>query len=152
MAKNKGPRQVQCYHCQHRFEVGGRAQSTSCPSCHRSLFVDDKVIDTMKAGIGKLKIQTCGTITVKKKGHITAELVEAHGGIICHGVIEAKQVISGGTVELGKSAAFRGDLQAPSVKMAAGAKVRPSVFEVPSDPLGLADLDKGPPKDGEEQA
>jgi hypothetical protein len=140
MAKNKGPRTVQCYHCRHRFEVGGRAQSTSCPGCNKPLIVDDKVFDKKHSGIGKLKIQTCGSITVKKGGRVTAELVEAHGGIVCQGTIEAKKVISGKTFVLAKTGSFYGHLQAPAVDMALGAKVKPSLFEVPSDPAGLADL------------
>lgn len=144
MAKNKGPRMVQCYHCRHRFEVGGRAQSTSCPGCNKPLRVEDLVYDKKKSGIGRIKIQTCGSVTVKKGGRITAELVEAHGGIVCHGTIEAKEVISGKTLVLGKTGLFYGNLKAPDVDMALGAKVKPSLFEVPSDPLGLGDL-------GEEQ-
>ena len=69
-----------------------------------------------------------------------ADRIEAHGGIICDGVIEAKKVLCGKTLVLNKHATYRGDLQAPGVVMAAGAKVKPSLFEVPSDPLGLADL------------
>jgi len=138
MAKNKGPRLVQCYHCRHRFEVGGRAQSTSCPGCNKPLIVEDLVIDKLKAGL--IELRTCGSITVKKKGRIMAERIEAHGGIICHGIIEAKKVVSGQTLVLSKTATYRGDLEAPAVEMALGAKVKPSVFAVPSDPLGLADL------------
>jgi len=104
------------------------------------LIVEDFVYDKKKSGIGKLKVQTCGSVTVKKGGRVTAELVEAHGGIICHGTIEATKVISGKTVQLGKTSAFRGELQAPAVEMALGAKVKPSLFAVPSDPLGLGDL------------
>lgn len=140
MAKNKGPRIVQCYHCRHRFEVGGRAQSTSCPGCNKPLRVEDLVFDKKKSGIGRVRIQTCGSVTVKKGGRITAELVEAHDGIVCHGTIEAKEVISGKTLVLGKTGLFYGNLKAPAVEMAEGAKVKPSLFEVPSDPLGLADL------------
>ncbi|MEM6260539.1 MAG: polymer-forming cytoskeletal protein [Planctomycetota bacterium] len=142
MAKNKGPRLVQCYHCQHRFEVGGRAQNTSCPSCSRQLRLEDFVFDKKTSGIGRIKLQTCGSVTVKKGGRLTAELVEAHGGIVCHGTIEAKKVISGKTLVLGKTGLFYGHLQAPGVEMAAGAKVKPSLFEVPSDPLGLAGIDE----------
>lgn len=140
MAKNKGPRMVQCYHCRHRFEVGGRAQSTSCPGCNKPLRVEDLVYDKKKSGIGRIKIQTCGSVTVKKGGRITAEIVEAHDGIVCHGTIEAKEVISGKTMVLGKTSLFYGNLKAPSVDMALGAKIKPSLFEVPSDPLGLGDL------------
>jgi hypothetical protein len=104
------------------------------------LIVEDLVFDKKKSGIGRIKIQTCGSLTVKKGGRITAELVEAHDGIVCHGTIEAKTVISGQTVILGKTSLFYGNLQSPGVEMALGAKVKPSLFEVPSDPLGLADL------------
>lgn len=142
MAKNKGPRQVQCYHCRHRLEVGGRTLSTSCPGCNKELRVEDFVFDKKKSGIGRIKIQTCGSVTVKKGGRITAELVEAHGGIVCHGVIDAKKVISGKPVTLGKTAEFRGDLEAPGLEIAAGTKIKPCMIQVPSDPLGLADLGK----------
>ena len=142
MAKNKGPRMIQCYHCRHRFEVGGRAQSTSCPGCNKPLIVEDLVFDKKKSGIGRVKIQTCGSITVKKGGRITAELVEGHGGITCHGTIEAKEVISGKVMVLAKTSLFYGNLKAPGVDMALGAKVKPSLFEVPSDPLGLEGLDE----------
>lgn len=135
MAKNKGPRTIQCYHCRHRFEVGGRAQSTSCPNCNKPLIVEDIIVDKLKAGL--IELRTCGSITVKKKGRVMADRIEAHGGIVCEGVIEAKQVVCGGALVLGKTATYRGDLQAHAVVMAAGARVKPSVFAVPSDPLGL---------------
>lgn len=140
MARNTGPKTVQCYHCRHRFEVGGRAQSTSCPGCNKELRLEDFVFDKKKSGIGRIKVQTCGSVTVKKSGRVTAELLEAHGGIVCEGTIQAKQIISGKPVVIGKAATFRGDLQAPSLDMKLGAKVGPSMIEVPSDPLGLADL------------
>ena len=106
------------------------------------MIVEDLVFDTKRSGIGRIKIQTCGAITIKKGGRVTAELVEAHGGVVCHGTMEAKQVISGKALVLGKTALFYGHLQAPGVDMALGAKVKPSLFEVPSDPLGLAGLDE----------
>ncbi|MEM1355127.1 MAG: polymer-forming cytoskeletal protein [Planctomycetota bacterium] len=138
MAKNKGPRQVQCYHCRHRFEVGGRAQSTSCPACNKPVIVEDIVVDKLKAGL--IELRTCGSLTVKKKGRVMAERLEIHGGIHCDGIIEAKQVVSGKPVVLGKAATFRGDLDAPAFQITAGAKIKPSMIQVPSDPLDLADL------------
>jgi len=102
------------------------------------LIVEDLVIDKLKAGL--IDLRTCGSITVKKKGRIMADRIEAHGGIVCEGVIEAKHVLCGKTLVLGKHATYRGDLKALAVEMALGAKVKPSLFEVPSDPLGLADL------------
>ncbi|XAL97934.1 hypothetical protein OT109_10015 [Phycisphaeraceae bacterium D3-23] len=138
-AKSAGPHQVQCYHCRQRFEVGGRAQSTSCPGCNKPVIVEDIVVDKLKAGL--IELRTCGSITVKKKGRIMAERIEAHGGIICDGIIDAKKVLSGRLVVIGKSATFKGDLEAPGLDLKLGAKVKPSIFNIPADPLELADMD-----------
>ncbi|MFI4860958.1 MAG: hypothetical protein ACIAXF_09790 [Phycisphaerales bacterium JB063] len=138
-AKSAGPHQVQCYHCRHRFEVGGRAQSTSCPGCNKPVIVEDIVVDKLKAGL--IELRTCGSITVKKKGRIMAERIEAHGGIVCEGIIDAKKVLSGRRVVIGNKATFKGDLEAPSLDLKLGAKVKPSYFNIPADPLELADLD-----------
>lgn len=145
-AKSAGPHLVQCYHCRHRFEVGGRAQSTSCPGCNKPVIVEDLVIDKLKAGL--IELRTCGSITVKKKGRIMAEHIVAHGGIVCDGIIEAKRVLSGKPVVINKTATWRGDLQAPSLELKLGAKVKPSYFDIPADPQGLADLGKPPCGDG----
>lgn len=141
-AKTPGPHQVQCYHCRHRFEVGGRAQSTSCPGCNKPVIVEDLVIDKLKAGL--IELRTCGSITVKKKGRIMAEHIVAHGGIVCDGIIDAKKVLSGRPVVINKTATWRGDLEAPSLELKLGAKVKPSYFNIPADPQGLMDLDKPP--------
>lgn len=143
MAKAVGPKTVQCYHCRHRFEVSGRAQSTSCPSCNKPLIVEDIVVDKLRAGL--IELRTCGSITIKKRGRLMSERVEAHGGIVCEGIIDARQVISGKTVHLGPKSTYRGDLKAPAVIMEKGAKVHASLFEVPADPLGLANLGQTPP-------
>ena len=139
MARNTGPRTVQCYHCQHRFEVGGRTQSTSCPGCNKPVIVEDVVVDRLRAGL--VELRTCGSLTIKKKGRLmVAKRVEAHGGILCEGVMEAGDVLSGSTVELGPKCQWHGNLTAPACVMHEGAKVKPSLFNVPGDPLGLADL------------
>jgi len=59
----------------------------------------------------------------------------------------AKQVLSGKTVVINKTATWRGDLQAPSLDLKLGAKVKPSYFDIPADPQGLADL--GEPTSGD---
>jgi len=143
MARNTGPRLVQCYHCRHRFEVGGRTQSTSCPGCNKPVIVEDIVVDRLRAGL--VELRTCGKVTIKKKGRLmVAKTVEAHGGIECDGVMEAKAVVSGKTVKLGPKSQWHGDIDAPAVVMAAGARVKPSRFNVPADPLGLRDLPPRP--------
>ncbi|MEM6757715.1 MAG: hypothetical protein AAF586_11155, partial [Planctomycetota bacterium] len=54
------------------------------------------------------------------------------------GTLDAKTIHTGGPVHLGKTADYKGDLQGPSLKIEKGAKVKPSMIEVPSDPLGMS--------------
>ncbi|MEM6751184.1 MAG: polymer-forming cytoskeletal protein [Planctomycetota bacterium] len=86
------------------------------------------------------EVRTCGKVVVAKRGRLIADVIEAHGGIDCQGIIDAKKVLSGQTLVLGMKAQFKGDVQAPAVVMEEGARVAPSRFEVPSDPRGLAGL------------
>ena len=142
MARHQGPRLVQCYHCRHRFEVSGRAQSTSCPGCNKALMVGDEHITKLRGPLKELR--TCGRITVSKRGRLIAETIEAHDGIDCQGIIDAKTVLSGKTVTLGPKCDYHGDLTAPSVEMHKGAKVKPSQFAVPDDPLDLGSMQQEP--------
>ncbi len=147
MARHIGPRTVQCYHCRHRFEVGGRAQSTSCPNCNKAVKVHDEVIDKLRAGL--IELRTCGKLVVKKKGRLmVTKLIEIHGGIECEGIIDcgSGKVISGGPVTLGKKSQFKGELQAPSLTVAEGARIQSKMVAVPDDPLDLEDLP--PPSNG----
>lgn len=139
MARHTGPRMVQCYLCRHRFEVGGRAQSTSCPGCNKPVIVGDLILKGSTLKGPKKEERTCGKIVVGKKARLMAEFVEAHGGIECEGTIEARHVLTSRLV-LGAKAVYKGDLQAQTVEMKPGAKVKPSQFAVPEDPIGLADL------------
>lgn len=139
MARHAGPRTVQCYHCRHRFEVGGRAQSTSCPGCNKAVIVSDIEV---KSGVlrGPLREdRTCGRVIVHKRGRLIVDKLEAHGGIEVYGTLDAKQVISGKPVLLDAKCQFKGNLKAPGVDMKLGAKVH-GEFSVPDDPLGLGDL------------
>ena len=131
MARSLPPKTVQCYHCDHRFEVGGRAQSTSCPGCNKPLMVADQLIDKQRGPIRELK--TCGQVVVKKRGRLICHHIVAHAGLICEGIIDAKTVQSGQTVVLGPKSNFKGDLTAPAVDIAMGAKIQPSLFAIGKD-------------------
>lgn len=140
MARHAGPKTVQCYHCRHRFEVSGRAQSTSCPNCNKALIVGDVEVKAGKIHGPSKEVRTCGRIVVHKRGRLMSETVEAHGGIDCQGTIDARRVVSGKPVRLGPKARYKGDLQAPSLTIEKGARVDPSMLQIPSDPLELHDL------------
>lgn len=139
MVRHTGPRTVQCYHCRHRFEVGGRAQSTSCPGCNKPLIVGDLILKGSTLKGPKKEERTCGKIVIGKKARLMAECVEAHGGIECEGILDARHVLTT-TLHLGAKSTYKGDLQAHAVDMKAGAKIKPSQWAVPDDPAGLADL------------
>ncbi|MEM9914571.1 MAG: polymer-forming cytoskeletal protein [Planctomycetota bacterium] len=128
MARSLPPKTVQCYHCDHRFEVGGRAQSTSCPGCNKPVMVADQIIDKQRGPIRELK--TCGKIIVKKRGRLICHHVVAHNGLECEGIVDAKTVLSRMPVTLGKKANFKGDLTAPSVEIIEGAQIQPSRFAI----------------------
>ncbi|MEM1108741.1 MAG: polymer-forming cytoskeletal protein [Planctomycetota bacterium] len=128
MARSLPPKTVQCYHCDHRFEVGGRAQSTSCPGCNKPVMVADQVIDKQRGPIRELK--TCGKIIVKKRGRLICHHVVAHNGLECDGIVDAKTVVSNMPVLLGKKSNFKGDLTAPSVDITEGAQIQPSLFAI----------------------
>jgi len=138
MARHAGTRKVQCYRCGHRQEVGARTQSTSCPGCNKPLQVSDIVV---KGYLAVKEIQTCGKVIVQKKGKLIADHVEGHLGIDCEGLIEAKEVITGGKLALGAKSTFKGgQTHTPNLSIKAGAKMKPSCLNVPSDPKGVEDL------------
>jgi len=89
--------------------------------------------------------RTCGKIIVQKRGRIIADLVEANGGIECQGIIDAKKVITGGTLHIGPKATFKGsETHAAALELKLGAKIQPTHFHVPSDPNALGDLNPKP--------
>lgn len=120
-------RSITCYHCRHRFEIGARTLSTSCPKCSKQLRVDDIVVKGLEA---VRKIQTCGRLVVQKKGRVSAQLVEAHGGVEVEGVMEAN-VLSGALVTIGAKAHWKGNCNAPSVVIELGAQINAGYFTVP---------------------
>ena len=136
MARHSSPRTIQCYLCRHRFDVAGRAQSTSCPACYKPVIVGDITVDKLKP---VKAVRTCGKIFVKRNGRIIADLVEAHGGIECLGTIDAKQIIAGRIV-IGPKARWKGDCHTPSLVIKLGAQIETGRFFVPEDELGLTEL------------
>ncbi len=140
------PRTVQCYLCRHRFEVSTRAQSTSCPGCHKPIMVEDFILKKNKPSLLMVtKVQTCGKIVIPKRARIVADLVEAHDGIKVLGHMEAHKVLSGRVVVIGRKGHWRGDLKAPAVVIEDQAVLHRSLLQVPDDSLGLSDL-PGRPK------
>ncbi len=131
MAKPRTPavttaRAIRCYHCRKPFEVSARAMTVGCPKCGKQLLVDDIVVKTTQQ---VRKLQTCGRIIVQPKGRVVADVVEAHEGIECRGLVRTKEYL-GGPVVIGAKATWKGDCAAPSVAVEAGALIEPSFFDV----------------------
>lgn len=143
MAKPPSPqREVICYRCGHRIAIGARTMSTSCPGCHKPVIVEDIVVKGYK---GVFNVETCGKLIVPKKGRVVAQKkIIAHGGIEVEGVCECKEAITGGHVHLGKKAEWRGNLNAPSLSVEAGAKIRDAYMKIPDNPIeGLSKTNGG---------
>lgn len=130
------PRTVQCYHCRHRFDVGSRTMTTSCPACSKPLLVDDVIVKTLES---VRKIQTCGRIVIQKKGRVIAQFVEAHQGVEVEGVMEAN-VLSGGLVRIRPGAQWKGDCNAPTISIEEGCRIAGGHFLIPDNSLGVEDL------------
>lgn len=107
--------------------------SVPCPACNKSVLIEDVVVSSYK---GVLSVETCGKLIIRRRGRVVAQhRVVAHEGIEVEGELDCRQVLSGGLVRLGAKAEWRGDLRAPALAVAAGAKIRASHFRVPDDPL-----------------
>lgn len=124
MARDATRRSVQCYHCAHRFAVGAKAISLPCPACHRHLHVDDV---TVRNAHGVTRVQTCGRVLVERRGRLIARLIQAHEGLVVHGVLDGN-VISGGPVVLASSARWKGDCRAPRLVVEPGAEIHGGWF------------------------
>jgi hypothetical protein len=72
-------RTIRCYLCGHGFEVSSRAMSTTCPSCHKAIKIEDLIV---KSYVPVNQVQTCGQIKVTKRGRIVARTVQSGDGIV----------------------------------------------------------------------
>jgi hypothetical protein len=129
-------RTVQCYLCARRFDISAIAATVSCPGCFKPLLVEDVVVKSYQA---VKKIQTCGRLTVQKRGRVVAELVEAHEGVEVLGIMHAN-VVSGRSVRIGPRAEWKGDLRCPAVQIDPSANILGGYFVIPDRTLGLEDL------------
>ena len=57
---------ILCLHCGKPQEVGRKAMSVTCKFCSKSLKLEDVKITRYEA---RRVIETCGTVTIDKKGH-----------------------------------------------------------------------------------
>jgi hypothetical protein len=105
-----------CLYCGKPQEVGRRAMSVTCKFCSKSLKLEDVQITTYFA---RRAVDTCGVVTVEKKGDVVATEINC-GGLVVRGKVKG-EINSRGPVLVGPEAEIRGDVTAPSLAVGAGA-------------------------------
>lgn len=109
---------MRCYLCGHVSEVSHKALSSTCPKCHKAIKIEDLVV---KNYLPVNDVQTCGTITITKKGRIAAKRIQAGDGVVCDGAVEGK-IETAGPIQMGSHSSWKGsELFGSSLKVDEGA-------------------------------
>src|SRR5579864_7820295 len=126
---------IVCLYCNRPQDVGRKAMSVTCKYCNKSLRLEDLRFKEYQA---RRVIDTCGIVTVEKKGNVVADKVNC-GGLIVRGKLKGT-IISRGPVLVGPEAEIRGDVTAPTIAVGSGAilegKYDIGPKSVNGDPLG----------------
>lgn len=111
-------RKVRCYLCGKKFDVSGRTMSTTCPGCNKAIKVEDL---TVKSYMPVNDLQTCGRITITRRGRVAAKKIQSGEGIVCDGSIEGT-IETDGDVTIGPKASWKGGaLQSKRLLISEGA-------------------------------
>jgi hypothetical protein len=107
---------ITCLYCGKTLEVGRKAMSITCKFCHKPLRIQDLQYAKYEA---RRSIDTCGVVTVEKKGNVVADRILC-GGAVVRGKVKGN-IESRGPVLVGPEAEIRGDVTAPTLAVGAGA-------------------------------
>ncbi len=107
---------ITCLYCVKPQEISRRAMTVTCKFCNKSLRIEDIRIKEYQA---RRNIDTCGIVTVEKKGNVVVDKILC-GGLVARGKIKGA-IVSRGPVLVGPEAEIRGDVKAPSLAVGAGA-------------------------------
>jgi hypothetical protein len=107
---------VVCLYCARPQEVGRKTLSMTCKFCNKSLRLEDIRFKEYQA---RRSIETCGIVTVEKKGNVITERIQC-GGLVVRGKVKGN-VQSRGPVLVSPEAEIRGDITAPTLAVGAGA-------------------------------
>ena len=120
-------RMIRCYYCGTESEVSGKTLSTACPGCHKAIKIEDV---TVKTYMPVNDLQTCGKITITKRGRVAAKQVKSGEGVDCQGTVEGA-IETEGAVELGPKSEWKGPLLVcSSLRIVEGAKIN-GIISVP---------------------
>jgi hypothetical protein len=107
---------IVCLYCGKPQEIGRKALTITCRHCNKSLKLEDLAFKSYEA---RRAIETCGVVTVEKKGNVVSDRVLC-GGLIVRGKLRGN-ITSRGPVLVGPEAEIRGDVIAPTLAVGAGA-------------------------------
>src|SRR5438309_8534423 len=107
---------ITCLYCGKPQDIGRKAMSVTCKFCHKSLKLDDLAFKQYEA---RRAIETCGVVTIEKKGNVVSDRVLC-GGLIVRGKLKGN-ITSRGAVLVGPEAEIKGDVTAPTLAVGAGA-------------------------------
>src|SRR5271156_4745844 len=112
-----GDRQtITCLYCRKPQDIGRKALSVTCKFCNKSLKLEDLAFKQYEA---RRAIETCGIVTVEKRGNVVSDR-DICGGLIVRGKLRGN-ITSRGPVFVGPEAEIRGDVTAPTLAVGAGA-------------------------------
>jgi hypothetical protein len=107
---------IVCLHCGKPQSISKKAMSVTCKFCHKSLKLEDIAYKQYEA---RKVIETCGIVTVEKKGNVITDRVNC-GGLVVRGKLKGN-ITSRGPVLVGPEAEIKGDVKAPTLAVGAGA-------------------------------
>jgi len=107
---------IRCFHCDAPQQVSRRALTVNCKSCHKTLKIEPITIKDYQA---RRAIETCGTLTIERKGNVFADRI-ACGSLVLRGRLRG-HVVSRGPVAVAAEAELRGSITAPSIAVGEGA-------------------------------
>jgi hypothetical protein len=108
---------IVCLYCGKPQEIARKAMSITCKFCHKPLKLEDISYSRFES---RRSIETCGIVTVEKKGNVTASDRVICGGLIVRGRLKGN-ITSRGPVLIGPEAEVKGDVTAPTLAVGAGA-------------------------------
>ena len=108
-------KQVVCTHCGLPSKAAQRAMSVFCPHCKKRLILEDYKIRSYYA---VREFFTCGDIVVERRGHVVAPI--RVGSLIVKGKVQG-HVPARNQVTIAKTGFFKGELEAPILRIEAGA-------------------------------
>lgn len=110
---------IECYECGYKFQLHGRAATTTCNKCRKVLDLTDHVID----GKWSKSFKTAGTVRLTEKGVLQSGEIVANDFIL-EGTIEAGKIRAMRRLELHPGARFsEQNIKAPDLLIAAGATI-----------------------------